>query len=156
MAMLEGFQAIRARIMSDMRSAWGWDETVVIHTAPMETLDIRGTENAYGVINLSGPMVADWGTAAENGNETHTWTFAVVGAWRRDPELVRSDFGPDMLFRLRAALHPASASPQSGYADVATLWMVKQMEYDLGEPSDAWVRVMATVEFIVYANRLEP
>lgn len=153
MAMLEAYQAVRARLMDDMRSAWDWDATVPIFTAPMETLEVPSTAQQFGVVNLSGSLNADYDTAGQG--ELHTWVFEVVGSWRRTPELVRSDFGPDMCFRLRAAIHPASESPQSGYADVASLWMVKTMDFDLGEPMDGWVRVMATVEFVVLAGRLE-
>lgn len=151
MALYDDYLTLRAKVASQIRSAWSFEDGDKVYFAPMETEGYRGDRFAF--ITPGGSFAEDYYTAGAQGTNQLTWTLDIVGSWMRDGIEFIDDFLAEKAFALRAALHPETA--ETGYAGVASMWIVREIDWRLGDPSDQWLRVMVKVEFVVIATRLD-
>lgn len=152
MALLDDYQQLRQRLIEDVREAWQFTENDPVYVAPMES---EPNADRWAVIQKAGPITNETYTAGVNGLERMVWTFDVTGAFRRPTGVHVDDFLAGLAFDLRAKVNPATEAPGSGYASVASYWVVNSLDWEIGDPQDAYLRVTAQIQFEVHPGRLD-
>ena len=151
MALLDDYLALREQIATDIRAAWQFTAGDKIYFAPMETDNYRGERFAF--ITPGAAFSEDYSSAGVQGQNQLTWTMDIVGSFKRQDGDLIDDFCAEKAFALRAELHSGSSAP--GYANVATLWIVREVDWRISDPTEDWMRVLVKVEFIVVADRVD-